>query len=79
MMLHCLSTCTGPVKLVGIDWYNGGNGYVHTNSPCLAVVFDNGCAQIMKHELDNSELWCVYDNCTHSSLYSLYTCIHIIV
>ena len=56
MMLHCLSTCTGPVKLVGIDWYNGGNGYVHTNSPCLAVVFDNGCAQIMKHELDDSEL-----------------------
>lgn len=53
MMLHCLSTCTGPVKLVGIDWYNGGNGYVHTNSPCLAVVFDNGCAQIMKHELDD--------------------------
>lgn len=46
---------TGLVKLVGLQWYNGSMGYVEPNCPCLAVAFDNGRAQIMRHELDNGE------------------------
>ena len=46
---------TGLVKLVGLQWYNGSMGYVEPNCPCLAVAFDNGRAQIMRHELDNGK------------------------
>lgn len=46
---------TGLVKLTAVEWYNGVNGYVEPNCPCLAVVYDNGRAQLMRHELDDSE------------------------
>ena len=55
MALHCLVNCTGSVQLVGMQWYNGCNGYLSPNIPCLAVAFDNGRIQIMRHELDESE------------------------
>lgn len=35
------------VTQVGLDWYNGLNGYVEPNVPCLAVCFDNGRAQVL--------------------------------
>ena len=38
-----------------MQWYNGCNGYLSPNIPCLAVAFDNGRIQIMRHELDESE------------------------
>ena len=56
LVLHCLVGVTGVVKISGIEWYNGINGYVEPNCPCLAVAFDNGRAQLMRHELDNGEL-----------------------
>ena len=55
MTVYCLNNCSGPVKLIGLDWYNGRNGYVTPNCPCLAVVFNNGRIQLMKDELDTSE------------------------
>lgn len=55
MTLHCLVNCTGPVKLVGLHWYTGIEGYICPNCPCLAVAFDNGHMQVMRHELDDSE------------------------
>uniref|UniRef100_A0A1X7V818 Uncharacterized protein n=1 Tax=Amphimedon queenslandica TaxID=400682 RepID=A0A1X7V818_AMPQE len=52
MTLHCLANYTGSVKLVSIQWYSGSNGYISSNVPCLAVAFDNGRIQVMRHELD---------------------------
>ena len=43
------------VKLIALEWYNGVNGYMEPNCPTLAVVFDNGRAQLMRHELDDGE------------------------
>ena len=56
LAIYCLLNVTGLVKLTALEWYNGLNGYVEPNCPCLAVVFDNGRAQLMRHELDDSEL-----------------------
>ena len=55
LAVYCLLNVTGLVKLAALEWYNGGNGYVEPNCPCLAVIFDNGEAQLMRHELDDSE------------------------
>ena len=59
LAIHCLGGVTGLVKLAGIEWYNGANGYVEPNCPCLAVSFDTGRLQIMRHELDDSMCVCV--------------------
>ncbi len=55
MTVYCLDDCTGPVKLVGLEWYNGINGYVSSNCPCLAITFNNGRIQLMKDELDTGK------------------------
>lgn len=56
MQVHCLRDVTGLVKLAGIEWYNGQAGYYQPNCPCLAVVFDNGRAELRRNELDDSKL-----------------------
>lgn len=53
--IHCLSNVTGLVQLSAVEWYCGSGGYVQPNCPVLAVAFDNGRAQLMRHELDDSE------------------------
>ena len=58
LAVHCLLGVTGLVKLAALEWYNGREGYVRPNCPCLVVAFDNGRAQIMRHELDDSEYVC---------------------
>ena len=55
LSIHCLSNVTGLVKLVGVEWYCGGSGYNTPDSPSLVIVFDNGRAQLMRHELDDSK------------------------
>lgn len=52
--IFCLTNCTGSIKIVGVHWYNGGNGYVEPNCPCLAICFDNGRCQIMRSEIDET-------------------------
>ena len=56
MNIHCLAGSTGVVKLASIEWYNGVNGYVESNCPSLVVAFDNGRAQLMRHELDEGRV-----------------------
>lgn len=58
MTIHCLSNVTGLVKLVGIQWYNGSAGFLEPNCPCLVITYDNGRAELRRHELDDSE-WVV--------------------
>ena len=55
LVVQCLSKVTGLVKLAAVEWYNGSGGPPQPNAPVLAVVFDNGRAQLMRHELDDSK------------------------
>ena len=55
LAVHCLASVTGLVKLIALEWYSGVHGYMEPNCPTLAVVFDNGRAQLMRHELDDGE------------------------
>lgn len=62
--IYCLVGCTGAVRLAGVEWYSGINGYSAPNCPSLIIVYDNGRAQLMKNELDE----CMYASCDHTSL-----------
>ncbi|RMX47135.1 hypothetical protein pdam_00018680 [Pocillopora damicornis] len=44
------------LQLNNVEWYDGREGYVEPNCPCLAVCFDIGRMQIMRHELDESPI-----------------------
>eukprot|EP01116_Phalansterium_solitarium_P021577 TRINITY_DN6773_c0_g1_i3.p1 TRINITY_DN6773_c0_g1~~TRINITY_DN6773_c0_g1_i3.p1 ORF type:complete len:1019 (-),score=496.25 TRINITY_DN6773_c0_g1_i3:92-3148(-) len=44
------------VEIVGIDWYDGSQGYVDPNAPSLAVAFSNGRIQLMRNEVDEKAL-----------------------
>ncbi|EDO46375.1 predicted protein [Nematostella vectensis] len=54
LTLFCLTNVTGAVRIAGINWYSGADGYSDADIPCLAICFDNGRMQIMRHELDES-------------------------
>ncbi|XP_067559738.1 WD repeat-containing protein 35 isoform X6 [Pseudorca crassidens] len=54
MKLNCLVNVTGAVSIAGIHWYHGTEGYVEPHCPCLAICFDNGRCQIMRHENDQN-------------------------
>jgi hypothetical protein len=66
---------TGLVKLAAVEWYCGKKGHVQANCPTLAVVFDNGRAQLMRHELDDSEWVCtpVFQNLATKKVLPLFT------
>lgn len=55
LQAQCLANATGAANIAAIDWYNGHHGYIEPDCPTLAVCFDNGRAQIMTHEQDDSE------------------------
>jgi hypothetical protein len=42
------------VDIVGIEWYDGNEGYIDPAAPTLAICFDNGKVQLMKNETDDS-------------------------
>lgn len=52
LQVYCLHSITTASKIVGVEWYKGENGYMEANCPCLALCFDNGRCQIMRHEND---------------------------
>uniref|UniRef100_A0A8D1X6N6 WD repeat-containing protein 35 n=1 Tax=Sus scrofa TaxID=9823 RepID=A0A8D1X6N6_PIG len=54
MKLNCLVNVTGAISIAGIHWYHGTEGYVEPDCPCLAICFDNGRCQIMRHENDQN-------------------------
>lgn len=61
LVVQCLSQVTDLVKLAGVEWYDGKNGYVKPNCPCLVVAYDNGRAQLMSHEIDDSKSLIIYE------------------
>nr|XP_033792878.1 WD repeat-containing protein 35 isoform X3 [Geotrypetes seraphini] len=54
MTLNCLVNVTGAFSIAGMHWYPGSEGYIEPDCPCLAICFDNGRCQIMKHENDDN-------------------------
>ncbi|XP_048354934.1 WD repeat-containing protein 35 isoform X1 [Sphaerodactylus townsendi] len=54
MKMNCLVNVTGAFSIAGIHWYPGTEGYVEPDCPCLAICFDNGRCQIMRHENDQN-------------------------
>uniref|UniRef100_A0A8C8RT91 WD repeat-containing protein 35 n=1 Tax=Pelusios castaneus TaxID=367368 RepID=A0A8C8RT91_9SAUR len=54
MKLNCLVNVTGAFSIAGIHWYPGTEGYTEPDCPCLAICFDNGRCQIMRHENDQN-------------------------
>ena len=74
LSIYCLGGVTGLIKLAGVVWYDGRNGYMEPNCPCLTVAFDNGRAQIMRHELDSSKDVQCLSNKRHELLKKAFTC-----
>eukprot|EP00164_Ancoracysta_twista_P003121 GFYU01004159.1.p1 GENE.GFYU01004159.1~~GFYU01004159.1.p1 ORF type:complete len:1174 (+),score=402.74 GFYU01004159.1:102-3623(+) len=52
--LFCLEDGGPGVNIVGIDWYDGSEGYTDPNAPSLALCFENGRMQLMRHESDDN-------------------------
>lgn len=50
----CHDTNYEQIPIVGLDWYNGINGYMHALCPNLAITFENGRSQVMRNESDTS-------------------------
>jgi len=48
-------TGVGVIKISGCEWYNGLNGYIDQDVPCLAVALENGKIQLMRNEKDNGK------------------------
>eukprot|EP00240_Pyramimonas_obovata_P017879 CAMPEP_0118942712 /NCGR_PEP_ID=MMETSP1169-20130426/36717_1 /TAXON_ID=36882 /ORGANISM="Pyramimonas obovata, Strain CCMP722" /LENGTH=63 /DNA_ID=CAMNT_0006887777 /DNA_START=1 /DNA_END=189 /DNA_ORIENTATION=+ len=43
---------SGSANIVGVDWYDGLEGYSDPNAPTLAIGLDNGRVQLMRGEND---------------------------
>ena len=51
--MHVLAG-SGEAHAIGIDWYDGREGYIEPDCPTLAIGFDNGLVQIMRSEEDDA-------------------------
>uniref|UniRef100_A0A7M5VC06 Anaphase-promoting complex subunit 4 WD40 domain-containing protein n=1 Tax=Clytia hemisphaerica TaxID=252671 RepID=A0A7M5VC06_9CNID len=51
--LPCLEGEVSGYNLVSVEWYNGKSGYREENCPQLAIAYDIGRCQIMRHEFDD--------------------------
>ena len=60
LSIVCLANVTGAIRLSALEWYNGASSCMDASCPCLAVCFENGRVQVMKHELDTGACVCVY-------------------
>ncbi|XP_075212960.1 intraflagellar transport protein Oseg4 [Lycorma delicatula] len=64
--IQCLPTMSlNTTQVVGLCWYNGHNGYIEENCPCLAICFDTGYLQIMRRE--NDDLPVILDTGIHAT------------
>jgi WD repeat-containing protein 35 len=43
-------------RIVGLQWYNGSQGYTEPGAPTLAICYDNGRCQIMRDENDDNPI-----------------------
>lgn len=47
-------------EIIGVDWYDGSEGYIDPNAPSLAVGYASGKVQIMRSEQDESKIFLFY-------------------
>ncbi|GAX81565.1 hypothetical protein CEUSTIGMA_g8993.t1 [Chlamydomonas eustigma] len=52
--LYCNEGYVGLSKIVGIEWYDGIEGFAEPNCPVLAICLDNGRMQLMRYESDDN-------------------------
>jgi len=52
LALPCIEDSAQPVKLVGLHWYHGNEGFSDSKNPSLAICFENGRCQVMRSEMD---------------------------
>ncbi|CAH8435334.1 unnamed protein product [Heterobilharzia americana] len=52
ILIYCLNNVYGAIRLVGLDWYKGGNRNDLQMLPSLAVCYDIGRCQIMRSHDD---------------------------
>ncbi|EFA11044.2 WD repeat-containing protein 35 isoform X1 [Tribolium castaneum] len=52
--IFCNEVTLELIPVVGLDWYNGQNGYMHALCPNLAICYENGRTQIMRNESDTN-------------------------
>lgn len=55
--IRCFDVNYESVPVVGLDWYNGLNGYMHSLCPILAICYENGKTQLMRNESDTSKFF----------------------
>lgn len=74
MKLNMLPLNIGkPQTIVNLDWYDGKNGYIASDSPSLAICYQNGKIQLMRNESDDNPVlvetamtivWCSWNSCS---------------
>lgn len=52
--IFCHDSAIEAITVVGLDWYNGQNGNMHSLCPNLAICYENGKLQLMCNESDTS-------------------------
>ncbi|KAG2494620.1 hypothetical protein HYH03_007139 [Edaphochlamys debaryana] len=52
--LYCNEGYAGQSKIIGVEWYDGVEGYAEPNCPVLAICLDNGRMQLMRYESDDN-------------------------
>ncbi|CAG9759523.1 unnamed protein product [Ceutorhynchus assimilis] len=50
----CQESQYDTVAIIGLAWYNGTGGIMHSMCPTLAICFENGKAQLMRNEADSN-------------------------
>lgn len=53
--IQCINLSEEQVTVVGLDWYDGKNGYGQANATTLAICYENGRLQLMNNESDPSK------------------------
>ncbi|MCL4131009.1 UNVERIFIED_CONTAM: hypothetical protein GTU68_000378, partial [Idotea baltica] len=51
--IQCLGSLAAGASVVGLEWYNGRNGYIEPDCPALSVCYNNGRMQIMRNQNDD--------------------------
>ncbi|CAE7892585.1 WDR35, partial [Symbiodinium sp. KB8] len=52
--LYAVEDTPGQVPIIGIDWYDGAEGYADEDAPTLAIAFENGRVQVMRSDVDDA-------------------------
>lgn len=55
MNVLCHDSQYDPTPIIGLAWYNGTGGLMHSMCPTLAICFENGKTQLMRNESDQSK------------------------